>query len=156
MLLIAGAAGAAAAAPYAVRLNTDRCAAIASDKLAGLGPEWPALGAFAQRCSIPGPDGRIALEVDIVRIDRANKVGFFDARANMRVPMPVIRDLAGKVLGSLPDGLPVDPPGRLLVRFTEWHGGRPLTIRLYQAGESAIGPHALAPLRWDARTGKYA
>ncbi len=144
-----------AAAPYAVQLDPARCVAISPGKLAALGPDWSALGTFAQRCPVPGSDGRVALEVDIIRIDRANRVGFFATRPDMAVPMPVLRDPSGAVVGSLPDGFPIDPPGKLRVRFTNWRSGRPLVVQLYQAGESAIAPHPLSPLRWDARAGRY-
>lgn len=121
----------------------------------GVGPEWPALAAYVQRCPVPGPDGRLALTVDIIRLDHAYAAHLFNEHPDWKVPNPILRNAAGQVLGTLPEGFPVDPPGALRVKFADWSSGLPRRIDLYEAGESAVSPHALAPLRWDQKADRY-
>ena len=148
-LLLAG------AAPFSVRLDAGNCQALSRQQLAGLGPAWPDLAGYAQRCPVRGPDGRLALTVNIIRLDRAFAADHFRGRTMDAVPKPVLRDAAGTRIGELPEGFPVDPPGMLQVRFTKWGHGMPHEIRLFQAGESALAPHALPSLRWDPATRRY-
>ena len=145
----------AAASAYAVRLDVARCAPLALPDVATLGPEWPALAAYVQRCAVAGPDGRVALSVDIVRLDRAYAAHLFNNHPDWKVPNPILRDATGRPVGTLPEGFPVDPPGALRVRFADWIGGLPRRIDLYEAGESAVSPHALAPMQWDAKVRGY-
>ena len=39
--------------------------------------------------------------------------------------------------------------------FTDWRRGLPWRIDLFEAGVSALQPHALAPLRWDPARRAY-
>lgn len=144
-----------AASAFAVQLDVARCASLALSDVAALGPEWPALAAFVQRCAVPGPDGRLALSVDIVRLDRAYAAHLFNDHPDLKVPNPILREPSGRAIGTLPEGFPVDPPGALHVKFADWSGGLPQRIDLYEAGKSAVSPHALAPMHWDAQTYRY-
>jgi len=148
-LLLAG------AAPYAVQLDAGRCRSLSSKQVAGLGPDWAALARYVQRCPVHGPDGRLALSVDIVRLDRAYAADFLRTHADRTVPKPVLRDVRGVGIGELPEGFPIDPPGQLRVQFTGWRRGFPHAIRLYEAGESALAPHPLPSLRWNPDRRRY-
>lgn len=140
----------AAGSPYTVRLSTRSCLPIPVETAQTLGTDWAALAKFAQRCTVIGPDKRPALTVDVIRLDLAFKIDFFASHLDQQVPQPIIRDRAGNVVGKLVEQFPVDPPGRMRVTFARWQGGWPHEIRLYQAGESAIAPHAVPPMRWNA------
>lgn len=155
LILCAGLLTAAGAPSYSVRLDSRQCAAMPARDVAALGPGWATLAPYVQRCRVRGPNGRVAVLVDIVRLDRALEGDFFKAHAYGDVPAPVLRDAAGRVVGHLPEGFPVQPPGELKVRFTRWRGAMPQEIMLYEAGESALAPHALPSLRWDERTRSY-
>lgn len=145
----------AGAAPYSVPLSVARCRPMAADTARSLGADWGALAAFAQRCSVPGPDRRPALSVDVIRLDQAYRIDFFATHPDQQIPQPIIRDPHGTVVGQLGEQFPEEPPGRLKVTFARWRAGWPQEIRLYQAGESALPPHPLPPMRWDARTRTY-
>lgn len=120
-----------------------------------LGPDWVRLKPYLQRCKVYGPDGRVGLLVDIVRLDLALEDDFFKAHSYKAVPLPILRDASGRTVGRLPEGFPVDPPGELKVRFTRWNATVPQELELYEAGESALAPHALPSLRWNKRTRSY-
>ena len=143
------------APPYSVRLDVRQCAPMPARDVAALGAEGVTLARYVERCRVPGPDGRDAMQVDIVRIDRATDDGFFKHRAADAVPLPILRLPSGRIVGRLPEGFPVDPPGELKVRFLHWQGAMPREIALYEAGESALAPHALPLLRWDERGRSY-
>ncbi len=143
------------ASAYSVRLDAGRCVALPDSGIAALGPDWTALAAYVQRCSVPAPDGRPALSVDIVRLDRAYAAHLFNAHPDQKVPDPVLRDVSGHAIGTLPEGFPVDPPGALRVTFTDWSGGMPRRIELYEAGRSAVSPTRLPPLRWDPKANAF-
>lgn len=145
----------AAAAPYAVQLGAGRCVPLSRPQVAALGPDWLALARYVRRCPVHGPDGRTVLSVDIVRVDQAIAEDYFRTRTTEAVPRPVLRDAAGTAVGELPEGFPADPPGLLRVRFVDWRGGVPHEIRLYEAGVSALAPHALPSLRWNPDTRHY-
>lgn len=145
----------AVAAPYEVKLDARQCKALPDAAIAKLWPAWSALAAFVQRCPVAGPDGRLILTVDVIRFDHAAFVHAFDGHQDLRVPVPMLRDAAGQAVGSLPEGFPVDPPGKLRVTFADWRDGMPRTIRLYEAGVSALQPHAVPPLLWHAETRMY-
>ena len=156
LLTLAAAVLLAAAAPYSVRLDVASCSALPPGRVAELGPDWSALVPYVQRCPVSGPDGHLALSVDIVRLDRAALAAdFFTAHPDQPVPLPLLRDAAGTVVGSLPEGFPIDPPGILKVRFADWRRGVPQRIDLYQAGESALPPHPVPPLRWNGAARRY-
>lgn len=140
----------AAARPYAVALSVNRCRPLPPATAAAFGPDWVGLTRFAERCAVPGPDGRVALTVDVVRLDRAYAVNFFATHPNQQVPRPIIRDAKGTPVGFLSDGFPEEPPSRKTVTFAQWRNGWPREIRLNEAGESALAPHAEPPMRWDA------
>ncbi len=137
----------AAPAPYSVRLDARACQA-APSRAASLGPAWQTLAAYVQDCPVRGPDGRRGLTVVIVRVDRVY-ARFVHQRIDFTIPDPVLLGPGGTRLGQLPEGFPVDPPGALRVRFVQWRDGLPRRIDLYEAGESALPPHALDPMRWD-------
>lgn len=145
-----------AAKPYSVRLSVRQCAPLAPQEIAKLGSAWATMSRFVERCSVPGPDRRVALTVDLIRLDKAYDVDYFAThQANLALPVPILRNAAGTAVGTLPEGFPIDPPGRLTVRFVKWRGVVPHKIELYQAGESAVSPHPVPPLLWNARTGEY-
>ncbi len=144
-----------AASAYSVRLDTARCTKLTPPQVIALGPDWSALAAYVQRCLVPGPDGRTALTVDVVRLDRAYAAHLFNAHPDQKVPDPVLRDMSGRVVGTLPEGFPVDPPGVLRVTFADWSGGRPLRIELFEAGRSAVSPERLPPMRWYPGANSY-
>ena len=109
------------------------------------GPEWSGpLGPYVQLCLVKAPKtGKTALTVLIVRLDLATKDGLLDEYPNLTVPNPLILNLKGHKIGELPEGFPVDPPGKLIVTFRGWHENFPTVVTFYQQGTSAIGPHAL-------------
>ena len=145
----------ATASAYSVRLDAARCSKLAAPEVVALGPDWSALAAYVQRCPVPGPDGRTALTVDVVRLDRAYAAHLFNDHPDQRVPEPVLRDAMGRPVGTLPEGFPLDPPGALRVTFADWSGGRPLRIELFEAGRSAVSPEQLPPMHWDPKTDAY-
>lgn len=145
----------AIAAPYQVGLDARRCRTVAGPTIAGMGPDWSALAAHVQRCPVAGPDGRLALTVDIVRLDHPNATRTLAANPDLRIPFPIVRDAAGKTVGLLPEGFPVEPPGKLRVTFVDWRDGIPRRIDLHEAGVSALAPHPLPPLLWNAETRTY-
>lgn len=149
------AALAVAASPYAVTLDRRQCATPPPAVVAGLGPEWAPFASAVQRCAVRGPGGHVALTVDIVRLDRAAGADPMAGPQETPVPLPIMRDAAGRVVGTLPEQFPTDGPGRLKVRFVDWRDGVPDTVSLYQAGISALPPHRLPPQRRDRRTGIY-
>jgi hypothetical protein len=102
-----------------------------------------------------GPEPRLALSVAIVRIDRMQKERWFDTHHDPRIPLPVILDSASRVVGKLPEGFPADLPGALRVTFKDWRGGMPSRIDQYEAFETALPPHALAPQVWDNEMHQY-
>ena len=148
-------AGPALASAYEVRLDAAACRPLAAPLAASLGPDWSALAAYVQSCPVAGPDGRTALSVDIVRLDQAYAAHRFNRNPGQHVPDPVIRDTTGQPIGTLPEGFPVDPPGKLRVTFADWDGGRPRRIELYEAGQSAVSPERLPPMHWDVRIHAY-
>ena len=152
LLLVPGLVGATS---YTAPLSIARCRPMPAAAAQALGSEWVALAHFAQRCSVPGPNGRTALTVDVVRLDRAYAVDWFAAHPDQLVPRPIIRDVAGTPVGTLAEQFPEDPPGRLRVTFARWRAGWPQEIRLYQAGESAVPPHPEPPMRWDAAARRF-
>ncbi|WP_419808082.1 hypothetical protein [Sphingomonas sp.] len=155
LLSLLAALPAAASAPYSTPLDVAQCGALSGAAVAALGPDWSVLAAFVERCAVPGPDRRPALTVDIVRLDRAYAVDFFATHPDQTVPRPILRLPSGREVGTLPEQFPVEAPGMLKVRFVRWQRGLPREIRLYQAGESALAPHALPSLRWSPRAGGY-
>lgn len=78
----------AAAAPYAVRLDALRPARRRRRRRArtGVVPVHPIRAAFDEL----GPDGRVALRVDIIGLDRAYADHLFDAGPDQSVPAPVL------------------------------------------------------------------
>lgn len=145
----------AAARPYAIVLHTEQCRTLPPAIAAAFGPDWVGLSRFAERCSVRGPTGRIALTVDVVRLDRAYAVDFFATHPDQPVPRAIIRDANGTPVGFLADQFPVEGPSRKQVTFIRWRNGWPQEIRLYEAGESALAPHPEPPMRWDADSRTY-
>ena len=137
-----------AGAPYQVRLRPGMCHGMAPGRLASLGAGWRALGAYVQECPVRGPEGRVALTAVVVRIDRMYRAYYFNTRSMVDIPNPVLLDGTDRMVGTLPEGFPTDPPGKLRVTFKDWRGGVPWRIELYEAGESALSPHGLAPQVW--------
>lgn len=140
---------------YSVRLDAMGCAAMPLRNAAALGAGWATMARYVQRCAIRAPGGHVGLLVDIVRMDRAMHDGFAGSHTYAAAPLPVLRTADGRILGHLPEGFPIDPPGQLKVRFTRWQGDLPREIVLYQAGESALAPYSLPSLRWDVRSRSY-
>jgi hypothetical protein len=138
-----------AAAPYAVKLNVRECRAASPALLSTLGDAWRALSSYAQDCPVLGPDGKVALTVAILRIDRMEQQHYFDAHHDPRIPLPVLLDASLGHIGKLPEGFPVDLPGALQVTFTDWRGGMPKRIDQYEAFETALPPHDLPAQSWD-------
>ena len=155
LILLAVAPLLAGAAPYAVQLDARRCHPLAPRQIAELGPAWVALARFAQRCPVHGPNGRLALSVDTIRLDRAHAVDYFATHTVESVPTPILRDAAGTPIGEFLENFPEDPPGRMLIHFADWRRGFPHEIRLYQAGESALAPHPEPSMRWNPRVRRY-
>ena len=143
-----------AAAPYQVPLRAATCRAIAPPLLQRLGPEWQPLASYVQGCPVRGTNGTVALTVVVVRIDRMMDVHYFNTHT-LEIPFPVLLDGSGRVVGGLPEGFPYDPPGKLRVTFTQWRGGWPARIEQYEAGVSALAPHALSPQVWVPGEGRY-
>ncbi len=90
-----------------------------------------------------------------MHLDRAYAAHLFNGRPDLTSPNPVLRDASGRVVGALPEGFPVDPPGMMRVTFTEWRDGFPQRIELYEAGESAVPPQRVSPMNWDAKANAY-
>ncbi|QYE32978.1 hypothetical protein KZX46_02165 (plasmid) [Polymorphobacter sp. PAMC 29334] len=155
LIAVFGAALLTAAAPYSVALDIRQCTGLPPAVARALGPNWIPLAAFAERCSVPGPAGRKAVTVDIVRLDRPAAVQILTADPEKRIPLPIVRDASGQAVGTLPQQFPVEGPGRLKVRFSHWDSGVPQKIMLFEAGESALPPHSLPSQHRDARTGRY-
>ena len=145
----------ASASEYAVRLDAGRCVPLAQPELAALGSAWAAFAPFAQRCPVPDPDGRAVLSVYIVRLDQAYAAHLFNGRPELTSPNPELRDAAGRVVGVLPEGFPVDPPGRMRVTFTDWQGGLPRRIELYEARADGASPQSVPPMHWDPEASSY-
>ena len=112
-------------------------------------------GAYVQQCPVRGLDGGLALTVVTLRVDRAMADNFFAHRLYADLPKPLLRGPKGQTLGHLPENFPEEPPSALHVTFTDWVGGMPRRVMLYEAGESAIEPHALDPLVWDPASRAY-
>ena len=138
-----------AGSPYAVKLDAGACRAATPALLASLSAEWRALSDYAQDCPVPGPDGKVAVTVAILRIDRMQREHYFDTHREPRIPLPVLLDASGQAIGKLPEGFPADLPGALQVTFADWRGGMPTRIDQYEALETALPPHALAAQAWD-------
>jgi hypothetical protein len=138
-----------AVSPDAVPLSTESCVPVTEANLAVLGSVWRSISGFVQVCKVRASDGSVPLTVTIVRIDKAGQAKLFATHSNLEIPDPVISDTNGQLVGTLPEGFPVDPPGRLRVTFADWRSGFPWRIDLYEAGQSAVSPHPLPPLQWD-------
>ncbi len=144
-----------AGAPYETKLNASVCYTVAPNFLQTLDAEWQALSSYVQDCPVPGPDGKIALSVAVVRIDHMQADHWFDSHHDPRLPLPVILDGKSRVIGKLPEGFPTDLPGALQVTFKNWSGGLPSRINQYEAFETALPPHALAAQVWDPAKRQY-
>ncbi len=144
-----------AAAPYETRLEANVCQAAAPALIDTLGRNWAALSKYAQNCPVAGPDGRIALSVAVMRIDRMQADHWFDTHHDPRIPLPVLLDASRHVIGKLPEGFPADLPGALRVTFKGWRGGMPTRIDQYEAFETALPPHALAAQIWEPANHRY-
>lgn len=138
-----------AGAPYKTSLDAEVCHAAAPKLLETLGADWQAVSGYVQDCPVLGPDGKTALSVAVVRIDRMQANRWFDKHAEPRRPLPVILDNASRNIGKLPEGFPADLPGALQVTFKDWSGGLPSRIDQYEAFETALPPHVLAAQVWD-------
>lgn len=145
----------AAGPPYAAKLEAQSCRAAEPALVETLGAEWHDVSAYVEACPVPGPDGKIALAVAVVRIDRMLKARWFDAHANPHIPLPVMLGNDGRIIGTLPEGFPADLPGALRVTFEDWRGATPWRIDQYEGFETALPPHALAAQVWDPNKHLY-
>jgi hypothetical protein len=144
-----------AGAPYETKLAAGACRPAAPALLAGLGADWRDVTGYVQDCPVPGPDGKIALSVAVVRIDRMQADHWFDTHHDPRIPLPVVLDGESHVLGKLAEGFPADLPGALRVTFKDWRDGMPSRIDQYETFETALPPHALAAQVWDPAKRQY-
>ena len=144
-----------AGAPYETKLNAGLCHTAAPKLLQTLGAEWQALSNYMQDCPVPGPDGKTALSIAVVRIDRMQADRWFDPHRDPHIPLPVILDDESRVIGKLPEGFPADLPGALQVTFKDWSGGLPSRIEQFEAFETALPPHTLAAQIWDPAKLQY-
>ena len=153
--LLAGGVLPAVAAPYQVRLDAAVCRAAPAAVVRGLGADWGAVAGYAEACPVRGPDGRVALSVVVVRIDRMQRDRFFAAQPDLALPLPVVLDADVRAVGRLAEGFPVDLPGALRVSFVDWRGGWPRRIEQFEGFATALPPHSLSALLWDRRKRRY-
>ena len=141
--------------PYAVLLDARQCQPLTPRQAAELGPAWVTLARFAQRCPVRGPDGRLALSVDTIRLDRVTTVDYFRTHTMETVPTPILRDAAGVPIGEFPENFPTDRPNRVLISFVDWRDGFPFEIRRDQEVESALPLVRLPSMHWNPRVRRY-
>ncbi len=141
--------------PYEARLSAGACRPAAPALLAGLGANWRGVSEYVQDCPVPGPDGRTALSVAVVRIDHMQTNHWFDTHHDPHIPLPVVIDGESHIVGKLAEGFPADLPGALQVTFKDWRDGMPLRIDQYEAFETTLPPHSLAAQVWDADKRRY-
>lgn len=143
------------AAPYVFTPGLNACAPAGDADLAVLGSEWQVIHRFVEICRIRAPDGKIPIEVAIVRLDRMFAIDLFRIARNLQVPNPVLLDTGKHVVATLVEGFPIDPPGRLSIAFADWRSGFPWRVDMREDAQAAVVSHHTWPLWWDPAEHRY-
>jgi hypothetical protein len=138
-----------------VPLLVETCQRAPATLIDTLDGRWQRLRRYVDLCPVRSPEGGIILSVLTVRVDRVNEENLIQQWGIDEPPDPLILDNQGVVVGTLGESFPVDPPGELKVTFTDWQENWPHRIKLFQAGTSALFPHAVPPMVWDDRLRRY-
>jgi len=138
-----------------VLLKPETCREISESESAKLPSVWRPYIGFIKACQIFASG---ALEVDIISIWLLDyfqsKYPEGAAPVMESFPMPVIVNQDLKVLGTLPEYYPDDPPRELEIYYSDKTTIPPdLYIKVYNPG--AGGDYSYPPMTWNVRKGSY-
>jgi hypothetical protein len=135
-----------------------------------IGPDWTIYRPFMKSCPVTSPTGQTPLLITALSLPAANAAGkLFVSNGKVwnsqtaqqtydRIPLPIISDRRGRVLGRRPADLLPTPPQRTIVTFDHWKHGWPWRIIMRENDPTVsppLSPCGAKALIWDSKRYKF-